>query len=94
MTTAVKKVAATNEAAQFTDMRLPFTKINEAGAYVSQTTGHLLRIPDDAVKVDRSPLIDLVADEPQVFGKISDDPFVSLTKARMLACDLDLPVRF
>jgi hypothetical protein len=26
--------------------------------------------------------------------RISDDPYVSLTKARMIAADLDLPVNF
>jgi len=26
--------------------------------------------------------------------KLSDDPFIGMTKARMLAADLDLPVNF
>ncbi len=85
---------ATRETAPFASMRLPFSEISEPGVYISNNTGHLVRITDDAVKPGRSPVIDLVADEPQLFSKISDNPFVSLTKARILSADLDLPVHF
>jgi len=85
---------ATSEANPFTSSQVPFCEIHEIGTYVSQQTGHLVRIPEDAVKPDRSPVIDLVAAEPQLFGKVSSNPFISLTKARILAADLDLPVNF
>ena len=90
----VTPMTPTRETAPFASMRVPFCEIHEPGAYVSNSTGHLVRIPADAVKADRSPVIDLVADEPQLFSKISHNAFVSLTKARILAADLDLPVNF
>jgi hypothetical protein len=91
--TAIKG-ATTSDVAGLTPMRIPFSEIHEPGAYVSNTTGHLVRIPSDAVKSDRTPVVDLVASEPILFSRISVNPFISLSKARMLACDLDLPVNF
>ncbi len=91
--TAVTNVN-TSDVSALTAMRIPFSDIHEPGAYVSNTTGHMVRIPADAVKTERTPVIDLVAAEPMLFSKISVNPFISLTKARMLACDLDLPVNF
>lgn len=88
------KNASTSEVSGLTPMKIPFSEIHEPGAYVSNLTGHLVRIPEDAVKPDRTPLIDLVATEPLLFSRISVNPFISLTKARMLAADLDLPVNF
>ena len=71
-----------------------FDQISEPGAYVLHNTGHLVRIPEDALQLGRSPMIDLVANEPMVLTKISDNPYFPLTKARILACDSDLPVNF
>ncbi len=86
--------ASTSDVSTLSATRVPFSEIHEPGAYVSNTTGHLVRIPQDAVKPERTPVIDLVANEPLLFSRISSNPFISLTKARMLACDLDLPVSF
>lgn len=85
---------STSEVSALTLMRVPFSEIREPGAYVSNLTGHLVRIPEDAVKPNRTPVIDLVSAEPLLFSKISDNPYISITKARMLACDFDLPVQF
>ena len=71
-----------------------FDQISEPGAYVFHNTGHLVRIPEDALQLGRSPVIDLVANEPMVLTKISDNPYIPLTKERILACDSDLPVNF
>ncbi len=94
MTTTTIKNASTSEVAGLTPMKVPFSEIHEPGAWVSNTTGHLLRIPEDGVKPDRTPVMDLVSDQPLMFSRVSVNPYISLTKARMLACDLDLPVNF
>ncbi len=73
---------------------IPFEDINEPGCYLSHLTGFLIRVPEDGVKPGRSPLIEIRSREPLVVTKLSDDPYVTLTKARMLAADLDLPVNF
>ena len=71
-----------------------FGQINDPGTYVCNWSGHLLRIPEDAIKPGRSPVLGLVGKEPLRATKVSDDPFVTVTKARMIACDLDLEVNF
>ena len=71
-----------------------FDQINEPGAYVCNWSGHLIRLPEDAVMPGRSPVLEIRAREPLYVTKISDDPFVPLTKARMVASDLDRLVDF
>lgn len=72
----------------------PFEEINSPGLYIEHKTGTLLRLPGDAVVPGRSPVIEAVANEPWIVTRISEDPFLSLTKARMIAADLDLYVNF
>ena len=74
--------------------QIPFDSIHEPGIYLSNWTGHLVRIPDDGVKQGRSPVLEILGKEPMIVTKLSDDPYCSLTKARMIAADLDLPVNF
>ena len=73
---------------------VPFDSIQEPGAYICTWSGHLLRIPEDGVAPGRSPLINIVGCEPLFVTKISENPFVATTKARLLACNFDLPVNF
>ena len=73
---------------------IPFDSIQEPGAYICTWSGHLLRIPEDGVTPGRSPMINLVGCEPLFVTKISKNPFVTATKARILASNCDLPVNF
>ena len=79
---------------RFRGVQMPFDKINEPGTYFCNWTGHLMRIPDDAVKQGRSPVIDIVGPETMYVTKLSDDPYIPLTKARLIAADLDHAVNF
>jgi hypothetical protein len=71
-----------------------FDQIETPGTYIENRSGTLLRIPEDALAPGRSPRIQVVANEPWTVTRLTDDPYVPLTKARMLAADLDLPVNF
>ena len=71
-----------------------FDQINSPGSFVLNHTGSLLRIPEDALSPGRSPSISEVSNDPWVVTKISDDPYMPLTKARLTAADLDLEVNF
>ena len=71
-----------------------FDQVDEPGAYVCNWSGHLLRLPEDAVAAGRSPLLEIIAQDELQVTKISENPFVQLTKARMIASDLDLAVKF
>ena len=74
--------------------QVPFESINEPGCYVTNWTGHLVRIPDDAIKPGRSPLMSIIGTETLFVTKISSDPFLTISKARMLAADCDIAVNF
>ncbi len=73
---------------------IPFEGIAEPGCYVCNWSGHLLRVPEDGVAPGRSPLITMVGCEPLFVTKISDNPYIPTTKAKMLACNFDLNVNF
>ncbi len=73
---------------------VPFDSIQEPGAYICNWSGHLLRIPEDGVAPGRSPLINIVGPEALFCTKICENPFVTITKARILASNFDLPVNF
>ena len=71
-----------------------FDAINEPGTYVCNWSGHLLRVPEDGVSPGRSPLINIVGTEPLMVTKISDNPYITITKAKLLASNFDLNVNF
>lgn len=71
-----------------------FQEIEEPGAYLSNWSGHLIRVPSNALKAGSSPTIDIVGKEPMVVTRLSDDPYCTISKARMIAADLDLNVSF
>ena len=73
---------------------IPFDQINETGAYVCNWSGHLLRVPEDGIAPGRSPLLNIVGCTPLFVTKICTDPYVSITKARLLACNCDVNVNF
>ena len=77
-----------------TGTMLPFEGISEPGAYIANWNGHLIRVPQDALAPGRSPLINMVGSKSLVVTKISDNPFITLTKARLLASNWDLNVNF
>ena len=73
---------------------MPFQSICEPGAYVCNWSGHLLRVPEDGVTAGRSPMICIVGPDNLFVTKISENPYVPVTKARLLACNYDVAVNF
>ena len=73
---------------------IAFDQINEPGSYICNWSGHLLRVPEDGVAPGRSPLLNIVGTDPLFVTKISDNPFITLTKAKMVASNLDINVNF
>ncbi|MCH7812402.1 MAG: hypothetical protein IID40_00120 [Planctomycetes bacterium] len=71
-----------------------FENIVEPGAYICNWSGHLLRVPEDGVTPGRSPMLNIVGPEPLFVTKISDNPYVTLTKAKLLASNMDVCVNF
>ncbi len=73
---------------------IPFDRIHEPGTYFANWSGNLIRVPEDGVKPGRSPVIEILGREPMTVTKLSDDPYLTITKARMIAADLDLECDF
>ena len=48
----------------------------------------------DALKSGRFPMIEILGKDILYVTKLSDNPFMPLTKARMIAADNDLTVNF
>ena len=71
-----------------------FDQINDPGAYICNWSGHLVRMPEDAVSAGRSPVLEILGRDVLHVTKISENPFIPVTKARMIASDLDLVVNF
>lgn len=75
-------------------LRVAFADLNEPGAYVDERSGALFRVPDDALTTGRSPLIEIVSEQPTMLTKLSDNAWIPISKARQLAADADMTVAF
>jgi hypothetical protein len=73
---------------------IPFDVIREAGAYVCNWSGHLLRVRGDALDHEHEGSVNLVGSEPLLVTKISDNPQIAVHRARCLARQLALAVNF
>jgi hypothetical protein len=92
MTTATQYKRESKQEA--TGNQICWESITQPGCYLSNQTGHLIRIPEDAVKIGNSPVLEIIGKEPMMVTHLSDDPFLAVSKARMMAADLDLFVNF
>ena len=78
----------------FCGTTFPWDQIHTPGTYICCWSGHLLRVPDDGVAPGRSPMLNIVGNDQLYVTKISDNPFITITKARMLASNYDIAVNF
>ena len=68
--------------------------IKQPGAYIERETGHLYRVPQEALLRGSSPLISKLCNYPSTFVKISDDPNTIVSKLRTIAADADVKPNF
>ena len=90
--TATKTTEYTAQAHGFTTFA--FEDICEPGAYICNWSGHLLRVPEDGVIAGRSPMLNIVGAEPLTVTRISENPYITLTRAKLVASNADLNVNF
>jgi hypothetical protein len=64
---------------------LPFEAIQCPGCYICNWSGHLLRVPEEAVSRFRRPHFSLNARGRLFVTRISNNPYETVTKARELA---------
>ncbi len=72
----------------------PLGDVKEPGAYVCRESGDLLRIAPTGVASDSSELLERQETEPVYVVRIHPDPFVAISRARVLAANLDLEISF
>jgi hypothetical protein len=68
--------------------------INEPGAYVERGSGDLYRIPKEALIPGASPAIVKESRGASVLLKVSEDPFVTTFKARLLCAQHNIEPNF
>jgi len=94
MTTTISKPKETVIGTCCGGTTLPFDGINEPGAYVCRWSGHLLRVPEDSISTERTPRMSVIGANALLVTKIDNDPYVTVTKARLLAANHDVSVNF
>ncbi len=69
--------------------------IHEPGAYVCHWSGDLLRVAEHEIPTDTAPNLPASPqDQPLETTKISDDPFIPISRARMVASNFDIDINF
>jgi hypothetical protein len=68
--------------------------IKQPGAYIERETGHLYRVPSEALLRGSSPVISKLCNNPSTFVKLSDDPNTIVSKLRNIAADADVKPNF
>jgi hypothetical protein len=68
--------------------------IHEPGAYVERGSGDLYRIPKEALIPGASPAIVKESRGSSVLLKVSDDPFITTFKARVLCAQHNVEANF
>ena len=69
-------------------------EITEPGAYVCHGSGDLLRVADSETPPGNVEPIESKGGQPIYVTRISSDPFVPISKARMAAANLDIEIHF
>ena len=72
----------------------PLGDVTEPGAYVCRESGDLVRIAPTGAAWDSSELIETQEAEPVYVVRIHPDPFVTISRARVLAANLDVEISF
>ncbi|MFY9854945.1 MAG: hypothetical protein WAK26_13805 [Terracidiphilus sp.] len=68
--------------------------IKQPGAYVERETGHLYRVPQEALLRGSSPVISKLSNTQSTFVKLSDDCNTIVSKLRNIAADADVKPNF
>jgi hypothetical protein len=68
--------------------------LNEPGTYVERGTGDLYRFPEEALIPGASPSVVKESSGTSLLVKISDDPFITTFKARLICAQHNIQPNF
>ena len=69
-------------------------EVTEPGAYISKGTGDLVRIVQRGAFLEGKELLNRHDDEPVYVARISNDPFIPISQARLAAANSDITINF
>lgn len=72
----------------------PLDEVREPGAYVCRESGDLLRIPPVGAPVGGDEMKRKIGEQQIFVTRISEDPFVPISTARIRAANMDIDVSF
>ena len=75
-------------------METSWASVNEPGSYVERGSGDLYRFPKESLIPGASPAIVKESRGASILVKLSDDPFITTFKARMLAAQHNVEPNF
>ena len=73
---------------------IPLDKVKEPGAYVCRGSRDLIRVPASGASSGSTELTEKHDADPIYVTRISTDPFVGISCARMAAANLDIEINF
>jgi hypothetical protein len=79
---------------RYTLSEMNWESINEPGAYIERGSGDLYRFPKESLIPGASPAIVKESRGASVLVKLSDDPFLTTFKARLLAAQHNIEPNF
>ncbi len=74
--------------------RIRCEDISEIGAYVAVESGDLIRVPATCRAEDETKQVGEESGEPRFVVKISGNPFIPISEARLTAASLDIEISF
>ncbi len=83
-----------NGATQVALSEFTWENIKHQGAYIERDTGHLYRVPQEALLRGSSPVIEKLCNNQSTYVKLSDDPNTIVSKLRTIAADADVKPNF
>ncbi|MBI3834343.1 MAG: hypothetical protein HY287_08450 [Planctomycetes bacterium] len=73
---------------------VPFEAIHQPGCYICNWSGNLLRVPEDGIAAGNAPAVSFIGNQSLFVTMISNNPYITVTKARLTAANFDVSVNF
>lgn len=94
MQQTTQEVHGKRNAHQATHEVVGWTSIDQPGFYVSRTSGQGFRITPELLIPGASPALSRLGAEQERFVRLTENPFIPVTAAKMLCADNDINPSF
>jgi hypothetical protein len=73
---------------------IPFESISIPGCYICNWSGHLIRVPENGIAAGRQTAFNIIGQDQLFVTMISPNPYIPVTKARLLAANFNVATNF